>query len=86
MENTNARPIYYFAVERTALALLSWAPCTDPETCPSIDPRSAVNIPFDEIGFWEPSSEEAVVFWWLLEPDQAGGFRPDSVRSMVVRR
>ena len=83
--NGTSRTIYYAAFDREALALLLWAPCTDPATCARIGSGQAALIPFDEVGVWRPEeSREAVFFWWHLVADSEGGYEPDEIRSIVL--
>ena len=86
VSNKTDRAIYWTAFDRDALALLLWAPCTDPSTCPRIGSGRTVLIPFDEVGVWGPASREAVFYWWYLVPDDDGGYEPDEIRSIVVAR
>lgn len=36
--NGREAPIFFFVVERETAAVINWAPCTDPEICPRVDP------------------------------------------------
>ena len=84
MSNETSAPIYYFAVECDAAALINWAPCTDPATCRGIQPGQSRLIPFSEIGLYTPAAEAALVYWWHLVPSGGGTFAPDSIRAVRV--
>ena len=82
--NPGEEPIYYFAVDASVAARISWVPCTDPEECPRIEPGSVRIIPFEEVGFWDETSVNAIVYWWHLGPRFRGGFGPDSIRGVLA--
>ena len=84
VSNGTDRPIYWAAFDRDALALLLWAPCTEPATCPRIGSGRTVLISFDAVGVWGPTSREAVFYWWHLVRDGEGGYEPDEIRSIVL--
>jgi hypothetical protein len=84
MSNGTNAPIYYFAIDANALALANWAPCTDPVTCPNVQPGKARLIPFSEIALYSPETAMAVVYWWHLKPQGEGTFAPDSIRALQV--
>ena len=81
----DAEPVHYFAIDRAAAALIDWAPCTDPATCPSVSRGVPVRIPFSSLGSEvEGGGREAIIYHWQLEEDGSGSYRVDSVRSIVV--
>jgi hypothetical protein len=82
--NDSPQPVYVFVVERNSLALVDWAPCSDPSNCDGIAVGGTKVIPYDDITGYAPGAAEAVVHHWHLVPDGAGGFRPDSIRSTVI--
>ena len=84
--NVSGLPVYYFAAERNSLALMLWGPCTDPETCEGIPAGASKVVPYAEIAGYAAGAEEAVVYHWhLVRIGGATGFKPDSIRSTVVR-
>ena len=84
--NVSPHPVYYFVAERNSLALMLWAPCTDPETCEGIPAGASRVVPYGEIAGYAAGAEEAVVHHWhLVRIGGASGFKPDSIRSTVVR-
>lgn len=85
LTNHTEHPVYYLAFEREMLALALWAPCTDPQECPRVQPGEQISVSYESIGGYEPGKQEAVVFWYHLRPKAGGGFEPDSMRSVVVR-
>jgi hypothetical protein len=85
LENTSDRTIYYLVFERDFAARALWGPCDGPEQpCPRLEPRARTQVPYGQIGGYEPGAREAVVYWWhLVERD--GGWAVDQVRSVVVQ-
>lgn len=84
LTNQSPAPVYWFAVERGATAKISWAPCTDPARCAGLAPGTTTALPYPQISFYTPAAREAVVFWWHLIAATGGGFRPDSIRGVLV--
>ena len=41
-------------------------------------------VPYGKIVGYTPAAREAIVYWWHLMPDGGSGFRPDSLRAVVV--
>jgi hypothetical protein len=83
LTNISSRTVYYFAADRHALALIDWAVCTNPDTCPGVPVNSTSSINFSELAGYQPGSGEAVVYHWHLV-GAAGHFQPDSIRSQIV--
>lgn len=81
--NGTSRPVYTFVIGRQFAALALWAPCTNPSTCEAIAPGATRRVP--NPSFPGIVETEAIVNWWHLVPDPAGGFKPDSIRSGVVQ-
>ena len=81
--NRGDRPVYTFVIERETRMLADWAACADPAHCPSLAPGATQVIPFTEGNRLAPG-REALVNWWysVSTPD---GYRPDSIRTFVVR-
>jgi hypothetical protein len=72
-------------VERSTAALILWGPCDEPSRCAHVPANSSVELQHSVITGYETGSSEAIVYWWHLTPKAGGGFRPESVRSVVVR-
>jgi hypothetical protein len=85
LHNGSNQPAYHFVVERTTAALILWSPCDDPGRCANVPANSSAELSYSAITGYEAGSPEAIVYWWHLTPKAGGGFRPDSVRSVVVR-
>ena len=81
LANKTAEPIYYFAVESDAAAIIDWVACTDPAQCKHVAPHGVSAIPYDQIAGYTPAARQAIVYWWHLRPD-GSLFRPDSIRSL----
>jgi hypothetical protein len=84
LTNQSPAPVYFVAIERGATAKINWAPCTDPAQCAGLAPRATTALPYAQIGFYTPAAREANVYWWHLIPATGTGFRPDSIRVVVV--
>lgn len=84
LQSVTAEPVYYFVIERDFMARALISLCREPHTCPRVPAFGNVNVPHAEIAGYEANSREAVVLHWYLVRDPAGGFRPDSVRSIVA--
>jgi hypothetical protein len=84
MTNISSDPVYYFAADREALALLDWAVCTDPSKCQSIPAQSTKAIAYSQIAAYQLGSKSAVVYHWRLVSLGLGRYKPDSIRAVVV--
>lgn len=84
IENGTSGAIYYFAIEANALALANWAPCSNPRTCPNVQPGQSREIPFSDIALYTPAAETALLHWWHLRPTGSGTFAPDSIRAVRI--
>jgi hypothetical protein len=82
MENRGERDIFYFAVEQHTAALINWGPCDRPADCPRVPARGRTTVPYDSIGGFGPEATTAIIYWWHLVPDGAGGHRPDEIRHL----
>lgn len=84
--NLSSEPVYYFASERGALALLDWLACADPVTCKSVAPGATKRIPYVELASYSEGAREAVVFHWRLVPlSVRPAYAPDSIRATIVK-
>ncbi len=81
--NATDRPIAYTVFERGYLAL--FAPCLDPGPgCLRLATGARAVVPYAEIGGYTPDAREAIVYWWHLVPDGAGGYRAEEIHSIIV--
>lgn len=62
LENNSNESLYYFAVDRNALALISWAPMIDEEF--EIKSGDSVELLFDDITGSSDDTAEIVVHYW----------------------
>lgn len=84
LENGTARPVAYAVWNRGWLALLG--PCGDPvPACVRLPVGAGVTVADRDIDGWAPGTTEALVRWWHVEPDGAGGFRAGTVHEQVVK-
>jgi hypothetical protein len=85
VRNSRTATIYVFAAGRAAAPLILWGPCSDPDQCEGIEPGARrVLAPAEIAGYG--TSDEVIVYWWHLVTAEGGGFEPDGIRSMIVRR
>ena len=85
LHNLGNATVYWLAADQEALALIDWAPCSDPSRCEGIAPRATIEVPRSRIVADQPGSRAVTVYHWRLVPHGAA-FRPDSIRSIVVPR
>jgi hypothetical protein len=81
--NGTAAPIAYAVWNRGWLAL--FAPCDDPGPgCVRLAAGASVVVPVAEVEGIAPGATEAIVRWWRVVPDGAGGHRADDLHEVVV--
>ena len=80
--NNTSVAIYYFLLPAEAEAVIDWIPTVNEES-PFIPPSSIIEIPFDEILFYEPSDKVAVFNYWIAV-DLDGEIIPGNISSMRV--
>lgn len=85
LRNRTSSPVFYFASERGALALVLWAPCTSAQQCTPVPPNGALDVPDAEIVGQAATAREIAVLHWRARV-VAGRAQPDSVRAVVVVR
>lgn len=84
LSNGTDRPVAYVVWNRGWLA--QFAPCLDPGPgCVRLAAGASVVVPDAEIGGYAPGAPEAIVYWWHVVPDAAGGYRTEEVHEVVVR-
>lgn len=80
------RPVHYAVFERVDEGTIFWGKCTPQNAgCPILAPGETVHIPYAEMAGYEPGDQEAIVFWWMSEPDAAGSYRIVREGELVVR-
>jgi hypothetical protein len=85
VRNSRTATIYVFAADRATAPLILWGACSDPDRCEGIEPGARrVLAPAEIAGYG--TSDEVIVYWWHLVPAEDGGFEPDGIRSIIVRR
>ncbi len=85
LANQSQTPVYFFAIESGLAARADWAPCTDPSHCLALPPMASTDLPYSDIAGYESGAQTAIVYWWHLVPGGATGFRPDSIRAVIVQ-
>ncbi len=84
LTNGSPQPIYWTIFEADFAARANWAPCVDPTRCTPLEPRQRRTLPYRDITGYSRGAENAIVYWWRLEP-RSGGFVVDSIRALRVR-
>lgn len=85
LRNRTASPVFFFASERGALALVLWAPCTSAQQCTPVPPHGALEVPDAQIVGQAAAAREIAVLHWHARV-VGGRAQPDSVRAVVVVR
>ena len=83
LHNASSAAVNYFVLARDAAPLIDWAPCAGP-ACPAIPAGGSVSLPYSQIAGYSAATTEAIVWWWHSVSDGTGGFRPDSLRTLVA--
>ncbi|MDH3495559.1 MAG: hypothetical protein OER21_02235 [Gemmatimonadota bacterium] len=83
--NTTDGPIAYTVLEYDYFSrtLASWGPCPNLDDC-TLQPQESAVVPEAEIGGYVPGAAAAVVLWWTVVPDGAGGKQVVEPRSALV--
>ena len=83
LENQNAWPVYYVALNANRLALYDGALCDDPTSaCPRVPGHSHVSIPYATIWSYEAGQKITVqVMQWGLARQPNGTYKPTDVQS-----
>ena len=83
LRNASSQAVNYFVLARDAAPLIDWAPCAGP-TCAAIAAGGSVSLPYSQIVGYSSATKEAIIWWWHSVSDGAGGYRPDSLRTLVA--
>ncbi len=83
--NTTDGPIAYTVLEYEyySRALAIWGPCPNLDDC-TLRPQESVVVPDADIGGYVSGAKAAVVLWWSVVPDEAGGKSVVEPRSALV--
>lgn len=81
--NGTDQPLAFAVWARGFLGL--FAPCVDTSpNCPRLAPGANVLVSLDQIdGIWDGETE-AIVRWWRVVPDGAGGYRAEGLREVII--
>jgi len=81
--NGREEPIFYAV---WALGYLGqFSPCTESgDGCAQLDRGARVVVPLDAMVGYAPDEREAVVRWWRVQRDAAGGRRPHDLHVIGV--
>ena len=80
--NRDTAPVYFTVFEHQTAMLVRWAPCREASDCQSVPPKSERRFPLDSIAGYGPGAAAAILYWYQLRPDSAGGMAYDTVRSV----
>ena len=84
LENNSSRTLFYFVIEGGLAIRANWAPCTDPAHCPQIAAHRRVTRPYEAIAGYTPEATTAIAYWWYLEKQRDGSYKPDRIRAVAV--
>jgi hypothetical protein len=84
--NNTWEPIYTFAIATEDLPLSLLHFCDVPAECDGIESGDRRAIDFPRRARSQELVDEATLFWWHLVPKSGGGFEPDSIRRVPLRR
>jgi ABC-type Fe3+-hydroxamate transport system substrate-binding protein len=82
--NTSDDPVYFFAADKEALALLDWAICLDPAKCTPVQPHSSKDVPYSQIAAYQHGSGNAIVYHWRIIA-KGSGYDYDKLRELEVK-
>ena len=80
--NRDTAPVYFTVFEHQTAMVVRWAPCREASDCQRVPPKSERRFPLDSIAGYAPGAAAAILYWYQLRPDSAGGMTYDSVRSV----
>ncbi|HXY68922.1 MAG TPA: hypothetical protein VEH62_05700 [Gemmatimonadales bacterium] len=83
LQSRSVLVINYFLLARDASPLIDWAPCAGPG-CPAIPAGGTVDVPHAQVPGLTAATTEVLTYWWHSVADGRGGFRPDSLRVLIV--
>jgi hypothetical protein len=83
LRNSSSQAVNYFVLASDAVPLVDWLPCAGP-ACPAIPAGGSVSLPYSQIAGYSASTTEAIVWWWHSVSDGAGGYQPDSLRTLLA--
>jgi hypothetical protein len=84
LQNPNPWPVFYIAVDPTALIAIDYAPCNDPSTCPHVPPGGSVNIAYHDVAGYHVGTMDIVVTQWLLQRNRDGSYSGTNIQSIRV--
>lgn len=64
--NHTNETVYFTAFDRNILALIDWAPTTDPESEDRIDSNRSKVFKLEDVWSYE-AEHDIVVYWWMLK-------------------
>jgi hypothetical protein len=82
LRNLTDRTVYTFVVDASRLALINWAPCSDPRSCEGIAPGTEERVSYESLAApWGEPVEEVAIFAWHLIPRRDGSHEVRWIRS-----
>lgn len=85
ISNNTEGVIYHVVFPAEILPVIKWAPCLVPDRCDpelKIAPGDQKVYRLDSIA--NESTEELVVYWWILLENAEGGYEPPEIQEVRV--
>ena len=85
LQNPNAWPVFYFAVDPNFLALLDFVLCSDPSSsCPRVPALGTSRVPYSDIAGYHDGQKDVVIYQWRLERKSDGTYTTTDLRTVTV--
>ena len=85
LENRNAWPVFYFAVDPGFLALIDFALCNDPASnCPRVPALGSSRVAYGDIAGYHTGEADVVNYQWRLERKADGTYTTTQQRTVTV--
>ena len=85
LENRNAWPVFYFAVDPGFLALIDFALCNDPaSSCPRVPALGSSRVAYGDIAGYHTGEADVVIYQWRLERKADGTYTATQLHTVTV--
>ena len=81
LTNRNSWPVFYMVVDPNMLALLDFALCEDPATCPRVAAKSSVRVPYTDIIGYHPGQAAVHFTQWRLRQNSSGDYDATDIQG-----